>query len=252
LVTACPTEDSGAVSSKPIITQQPTGFQAASALLITVAPIPEDYYSSAILTVEAETSNSGIGGGPLTYQWYYNATDSNSGGTEVPNAKGATLKPSIKAVSDRWYFCEVKNGSSSVRSETAHVVVYDRTLSPAPTYYDAAAVSGTAVITNTNAAPVTRGSQAKDLEVSGVTIADANCGGVLHYKWFCEVNGKWSEVGKDSPKYRPSTAGKGTYSYSVLIWNENAAGTDSSGYKINGITKQYYSGTITPATVTIN
>ena len=62
---------------------------------------------------------------PLSYQWYSNASASNSGGTPVDGATGASFAiPTDLTAGTYYYFCEVSAaGADSVRSEVAEVVV---------------------------------------------------------------------------------------------------------------------------------
>ena len=48
-------------------------------------------------------------GSGLSYQWYFNTTASNSGGTLVPGATASTYSPQSSVVSSRYYYCIVNN-----------------------------------------------------------------------------------------------------------------------------------------------
>ena len=56
-------------------------------------------------------------GGTLTYQWYSNSTDSNSGGTLLPSATNATYQVSTNTVGTYHYYCVVTNTNSSATGE---------------------------------------------------------------------------------------------------------------------------------------
>lgn len=98
----------------PVIDSQPTGAQYA--LGQTISP----------LTVSASVSD----GGNVTYQWYSNTANSNTGGTPV--GTGTSYTPELNGVGTRYYYVVVTNTSpndasntSSVRSNTAAVRITD-------------------------------------------------------------------------------------------------------------------------------
>lgn|GEM_PF-2732553 len=93
-----------------IITTQP-----AAQTTVTVGSI------SGSLRVEAEVSDSST----PSYQWYRNTSNSNAGGTAIPEATGASYTiPTTLAAGTYYYFCEVSAVSAaSVRSSVAAVVV---------------------------------------------------------------------------------------------------------------------------------
>jgi hypothetical protein len=242
LVTACPTEESSGGSSKPVITQQPNGFSVPKDTTSYVAPAVPGYTGPGLI-VTATAENLGYGGVALSYQWYEVATNTNTGGTAIANATGSTYRPRVNKNDNKYYYCEVKNGSSSVTSVPAQIIFYD----PAP-FVQVDAATPTGAIGGYTGGQ--RGSQASDIVVAA-TAADTSYGGVIHYKWYCQVGSKIYEVGKDSPRFRPSTAGTGTYTYTCQFWNENGTtGTDSTGRTINGLTIRQ--GTSVSTTVTIN
>jgi len=60
---------------------------------------------SARLTASATASDNGT----LTYQWYRNTSDSNDGGTEIPNTNSATYDVPTNVESDYYYYVVVTN-----------------------------------------------------------------------------------------------------------------------------------------------
>jgi hypothetical protein len=73
-------------------------------------------------------TTSAVGGtAPFSYQWYWNATNTNVGGTSVGAGNGgqtATYTPPTNTNGTRFYFCEITQGACpAVRSATAQVVV---------------------------------------------------------------------------------------------------------------------------------
>ncbi|WP_034861266.1 S-layer homology domain-containing protein [Ruminiclostridium cellobioparum] len=79
--------------------------------------------------------------GPLSYQWYQNTTDSNTGGTAVSGANGESFAiPTALTAGTYYYFCEVSAGSTSVRSNAARVNVSAVADKTAPTPGGAGAI----------------------------------------------------------------------------------------------------------------
>ena len=66
--------------------------------------------------------------GAVSYQWYYNTTDSTEGGTKIDGETSRSYTPSVTtaAIGDRYYYCVASNGESSTSSATAHVHVYEK------------------------------------------------------------------------------------------------------------------------------
>ena len=76
---------------------------------------------SGSLTVAASVTE----GATLTYQWYNNTSNSNTGGTGISGATAATFAiPATLTAGTYYYFCEVRaTGATAVRSTAATVVV---------------------------------------------------------------------------------------------------------------------------------
>lgn len=84
-------------------------------------------------------------GGTLSYQWYSNSTDSNTGGSEISDATNATYDVPTNTVGVTYYYCMVtntntnaENTTATVTSEPAQVKVtpWDSSLSPATGSFD--------------------------------------------------------------------------------------------------------------------
>ena len=72
--------------------------------------------SSATLSVSA----SSVDGGTLSYQWYSNTANSNSGGTLISGAEGATYSPPTDTAGTFYYYVVVTNTNNGVNgSKTA-------------------------------------------------------------------------------------------------------------------------------------
>ncbi|MBO5179874.1 MAG: hypothetical protein J6B87_05975 [Clostridia bacterium] len=55
----------------------------------------------------------------IKYQWYYNTSNSTSGGTKIPGAKDTSYSVTVdKNMNNRYYYCVLSNNSDSVTSVT--------------------------------------------------------------------------------------------------------------------------------------
>ena len=59
----------------------------------------------------------------VTYQWYKNSTNSNSGGTAISGATGATYTPPTSQVSAWYYYVVVSNSSCNIASDVSGPVI---------------------------------------------------------------------------------------------------------------------------------
>lgn len=66
--------------------------------------------SAVPLSVTASVTDGGI----LSYQWYSNTTDNNTGGTLIPGATAASDTPDTNTVGEWYYYCEVTNTNTGV------------------------------------------------------------------------------------------------------------------------------------------
>ena len=80
------------------------------------------------LTVEAKVND----GGDLSYQWYSNSVDSNTGGTAIGGATGSSYTPPTDAVGTTWYYCVVTN-TNAVSGATAQAVSETARIEVTPT-----------------------------------------------------------------------------------------------------------------------
>ena len=99
----------------------------------------------------------------LSYQWYSNTTNSNIGGTEIPDATSASFTiPTTLTIGAYYYFCEVRatRGATSLRSNVAMVSVV-----PGPYYDEGIVINGVKWATRNIDAP---GTFADNPESSGM------------------------------------------------------------------------------------
>ena len=92
---------------------------------VTVSPASANtYVGDSAVTLTAKVSEP-VDGFNYSYQWYSNTSNSNEGGTEIPEATRATYSPSIATTGTTYYYCvvTVTNGSDTTSATTAVVPV---------------------------------------------------------------------------------------------------------------------------------
>ena len=107
--------------------------------MISTQPSDESACINSTETISVAASGSG-----LTYQWFSNTTNSNTGGTSLGAADGAqtsTLTVSTSAAGTTYYYCEVSGTCGDVTSDVSEVAIYP------------ASVAGTASAANTTLCP---------------------------------------------------------------------------------------------------
>jgi len=139
-----------------------------AAITISTQPSGEAVTAGAIsgtLAVVAATAS-----GTLTYQWYRNSANSTSGGTLLAGATGASLAiPTGLAAGTYYFYCVIGNGTTSVVTTPAAVVVAS-----------AGTVASLAFTTQPTGRSVTAGS------ITGVLTAAASAsdGSAVSYQWY--------------------------------------------------------------------
>ena len=189
----------------------PTGHAAAHSAQ------PAGHFSGAIsgsLHVTAAASD----GSTLSYQWYGNTTDSNTGGTLVSGATSASLTlPTDLTEGSYYYYCVVSaSGLTAVTSETAAVTVL---------------AEGTAIITIT-ANPCAQ-TFALNTGSAGISVvASASDGSTLSYQWYANTTdsntGGTAISGATSLTYTVPTDTAGTFYYYCVIGSATTASVTSS------------------------
>ncbi|MDG0811294.1 hypothetical protein [Cohnella rhizosphaerae] len=178
-------------------------------------------------------------GGTLSYQWYSNATDSNSGGTPIGGATSATYAAPTASEGTTYYYVVVTNTNSGVNGTQT-----------------ATATSGTAKVTVNalvNAEAPSIGTQpadeTADVGATSPTLsvaATVGDGGTLSYQWYSNATNSNSGgtviVGATSATYAAPTASEGTTYYYVVVTNTNSG--------VNGT--QTATATSAAAKVTVN
>jgi len=196
------------VKEKPVIaiTTQP-----AATTNVTAGSITGSLSMSASVTQDAT----------LSYQWYSNTTNSNTGGSEISDATSANFTiPTTLTVETYYYFCEVRatGGATSVRSNVATVNV--QATVPVIT------INGQPAATTS----VTVGSITGSLSVSASVTQSAT----LSYQWYSNTassnTGGTLISGATSASFTiPTTLTAGTYYYFCEVSATGGATSVRSG-----------------------
>ncbi|HMM01121.1 MAG TPA: hypothetical protein PKC96_07355 [Bacilli bacterium] len=199
-------------------TQAVTVTVEAGTATISISAQPND----ATVTADAISGSlhltaAASDGSTLSYQWYGNTTDSNTGGTLVSGATSASLAlPTDLTEGSYYYYCVVSaSGLTAVTSETAAVTVL---------------AEGTAIITIT----ANPGEQTFALNTgsAGISVvASASDGSTLSYQWYANTTdsntGGSAITGATSLTYTVPTDTAGTFYYYCVIGSATAASVTS-------------------------
>ena len=152
------------------------------------------------------------GGGTISYQWYVNSTNSNSGGTAISGANSFSFTPSVQSVGNQYYYCEVNStgsGCNSIISNTAEVIII------APININSQPISSQLICL---------GDSLNNLMVS----VDSNSN--LSYQWYLNNinlnNGGSVILGANTTNYFPPSNNVGTDYYYCQI-NSSIAGCNA-------------------------
>jgi gliding motility-associated-like protein len=189
------------VVSPPTVSTQPTVTQTIC-----------NGGTSAALTV-AYTGGTGT----ASYQWYSNATSSNTGGTLIAGATTSTYTPTGLTTGTYYYYCVITLSGSSCGSTTSNIAtviaVADPTITTQPTATQTICVGG---------AP------------SALTLAYSNGTGTPSYQWYSNTTsattGGTLIAGATSASYAPpvlNIAGS-FYYYGIATLSGSGCGTATS------------------------
>ena len=183
---------------------------------------------SASLSVAATVSDSGT----LSYQWYSNATNSNSGGSLIAGATGASYAAPTTTAGTTYYYVVVTNTNNSVNgTKTATATSNAAKVTVAP-IVNAATPSIATQPASTTAVNV--GGSAS-LSVAA-TVSDS---GTLSYQWYSNATNSNSGgsliAGATGATYAAPTTTAGTTYYYVVVTNTNNSvnGTKTATAKSN-------------------
>jgi hypothetical protein len=194
--------------------------------------------ATATLTVTAASTD----GGTLSYQWYSNTTNSNSGGTEITGANAASYTtPTLTGVGDYYYYVTVTNTASVNGTPTA------TTTSSVATVTVNALVNAEAPVITTQPVDATYDENESPTDLTVVT-ASVTDGGTLSYQWYGNTansnTGGTAITGANSDQYTPSTAAAGTTYYYVVVTNTIADNSDGGQKAVSAVSAV--------ATITVN
>jgi len=164
------------------------------------------------LTVTATSPD----GGSLSYQWFWNETNSTAGGTAV-GSNSASYTPPTTTTGTRYYYVVVTNTNEDVNgtktatrtSAAAAVTVNTLVNAQQPNITDQP-LEATYMQYET-AAPLT-------------ITASVTDGGTLSYQWYWSAENSTNDgtaVGENSESYTPPTTTAGTWYYYVVVTNTN-------------------------------
>ena len=181
-----------------VIDIQPTG----PSITISTQPASAEYLTGAT-TVTPLTVVATLDGYTLSYQWYKNTTNSNTGGTVISGATAKSYTPDVTTVGTTYYYCVVtatKEGSENLTA-TSNV----------------AAITVSAPYVKFTTQP-TSGSYAINNAASALTVVAAtNLGVDITYQWYSNsskaTEGSTLIENATSASYTPSTSTVGTKYY---------------------------------------
>ena len=184
-----------------------------SAATISAQPIAADYCVSptaqaTLLSVTAATNAPGS----LTYKWYSNTSNSNSGGTIIGSATSATYRPAITTAGATYYYLEVGNGGPvGCATTTSNAVLIN--------VYSAPTISANLASSN----------YCKDAAANAISITVSSTVGTLTYQWYENTTASTATgstiSGANSSTYTPSTSTVGTKYYYVVVTNGGPTST---------------------------
>ena len=209
----------GSATCASVKTQAVTVTVEAGTATIAISAQPNDATVTAgAISGSLHLTAVASDGSTLSYQWYGNTTDSNTGGTLVSGATSASLTlPTDLTEGSYYYYCVVSaSGLTAVTSETAAVTVL---------------AEGTAIITIT----ANPGAQTFALNTgsAGISVvASASDGSTLSYQWYANTTdsntGGTAISGATSLTYTVPTDTAGTFYYYCVIGSATTASVTSS------------------------
>jgi len=127
------TDNNGLSTTSDAATLTVNAFTNAAAPNITMQPDDKNV----IINTNTELSISATATGLLSYQWYSNSADSNSGGTLIPDATNSTFSPPTMSIGTTYYYVVVTNTDNAMTgSKTADTTsqAAQVTVNAQPTY----------------------------------------------------------------------------------------------------------------------
>ena len=200
---------------------EPTG----PSISISTQPASADYVTGA--TVKPLTVVATLDGYTLSYQWYKNTTNSNTGGTVISGATTDRYTPTLSSTAGTtYYYCVVtatKEGSETLTATS-----------------DVAAITVSEPYVNFTTQP-TSGSYAINVAASALTVVAAtNLGVEPTYQWYSNSSettvGATQITGATSASYTPSTSTVGTTYYYCIATAQKDGTTVTATSNIVSVT----------------
>ena len=201
---------------------QPTG----SSISISTQPKSADYVTGAT-TVTPLTVVATLDGYTLSYQWYENTTNSNTGGTVISGATTDRYTPTLSSTAGTtYYYCAVtatKDGSETLTATS-----------------DVAAITVSEPYVKFTTQP-TSGSYAINVAASALTVVAAtNLGVEPTYQWYSNssatTEGATQITDATSASYTPSTSTVGTTYYYCIATAQKDGTTVTATSNIVSVT----------------
>lgn len=180
-----------------VIDIQPTG----PSITISTQPQSADYVTGA--TANPLTVVATLDGYTLSYQWYKNTTNSNTGGTVISGATAASYTPTLPSTAGTTYYYCIVTATNGTETLTATS--------------DVAAITVSEPYVKFNTQP-TSGSYAINVAASALkVVAATNLGVDITYQWYSNssatTEGATQITDATSSSYTPSTSTVGTTYY---------------------------------------
>jgi hypothetical protein len=165
-------------------------------------------------------SVSATGPGTLTYQWYSNTSNSNSGGTAISGATNASFTPSSASTGNTYYYVEVTSACETITSNVSGAFNVNQ---------------NTQINTqNTGAQSVCIGSPFSPISVTAIGT------GILTYQWYSNStnsnSGGTPIGGATSSSFTPPSSVAGTTYYYVVVGSDcgpNVPSAVSGAFLVN-------------------
>jgi len=192
---------------------------------ITAHPLSKNYLPNAALIDTLSVTANVTDGGTLTYQWFRNTSNSNSGGTEITGETSSFYQPPTSSIDPSifYYYVVVTNtitdngdGGNKTASRVSNVAVI--TFSTIPI------INAEIPVINTQPTGATYAHNATAAPLF-VAVAPVTDGGTFSYQWFrnnTPSNTGGTSVGTGTT-FTPPTDTIGTLYYYVVVTNTNTS-----------------------------
>lgn len=203
-----------------VIDIQPTG----PSITISTQPQSADYVTGA--TVTPLTVVATLDGYSLSYQWYENTTNSNTGGNPISGATTKSYTPTLSSTGTTYYYCVVTATKEGSETLTATSDVAKITVSEPYIKFTKQPTSGSYAI--------------NDAASALTVVAATNLGVEPTYQWYSNSNettvGATQITDATSSSYTPSTSTVGTTYYYCIATAQKDGTTVTATSNIVSVT----------------